>query len=77
MLGLHDHRHAVDPCMWCLFPVHRDQPSGAERVAEHLGLPVDLLAQADAILTDAHLETDSGDGFREPGFSNYVKRSVM
>ncbi len=55
MLGLHDHRHGLDPCMWCLFPVRRDQPSGAERVAEQLGLPVELLAHADAILTDEHL----------------------
>lgn len=55
MLGLHDHRNRLDPCMWCLFPIRRDQPSGAERVAAQLGLPADLLAQADILLTEEHL----------------------
>jgi hypothetical protein len=55
MLGLHDHRHGLDPCMRCLFPVRRDEPSGAERVAEQLGLPVELLAQGDTVLTAEHL----------------------
>ncbi len=55
MLGLHDHQYGNDPCMWCVFPVRRNQPSGAERIAEQLGLPVELLAEADTILTDEHL----------------------
>lgn len=55
MLGLHDHRHGLDPCMWCLFPVRRDQPSGTQRVAKRLGLPVELLAQADTVLAEEHL----------------------
>lgn len=55
MLGLCDHRYGVDPCMMCVFPVRRDEPSGAERVAEQLGLSVDLLASADTVLTAQHL----------------------
>jgi hypothetical protein len=51
MLGLHDHRHGVDPCMWCVFPVDREGPSGADVVAERLGLSAD----ADALLSEAHL----------------------
>ncbi len=55
MLGLCDHRHGVDPCMMCAFPVRRDEPSGVERVAERLGLPVELLASAETVLTEHHL----------------------
>ena len=55
MLGLCDYRHGVDPCMFCVFPVNRSAPSGAEVVAERLGLPVSLLADPDAVLSDADL----------------------
>lgn len=56
MLGLHDHRHGVDPCMWCVFPVDRQSPSGADAVAERLGLSPHALADADAVLTQRHLQ---------------------
>jgi hypothetical protein len=38
------------------------------------------LGPASLVLYDVstlYFETDTGDGFREPGFSNYVKWSVM
>jgi len=38
------------------------------------------LGPASLVLYDVstlYFETDAGDGFREPGFSNYVKRTVM
>lgn len=54
MLGLHDHRHGVDPCMWCVFPVDRKSPSGADAVAERLGLSPTDLGDADALLTEGH-----------------------
>ena len=56
MLGICDHRHAIDPCLACLFAVDRTRPSGSEIVAERLGLSMELLAKPDAILDDAHLE---------------------
>lgn len=56
MLGLHDHRHGVDPCMWCVFPVDRQSPSGADAMAERLGLSPNDLADADALLTEGHLQ---------------------
>jgi hypothetical protein len=56
MLGLHDHRHGLDPCMWCVFPVDRQSPSGADAVAERLGLAPHVLADADALLTEGHLQ---------------------
>ena len=56
MLGLCDHRHGTDPCLWCLFAVDRTQPSGAEKVAEELGLSMALLADPDATLIEAHLK---------------------
>lgn len=68
MLGLHDHRHGLDPCMMCAFPVRRDQPSGADKVADRLGLPTELLAQADTLLSEDHLAglTDDQRRFLEP-----------
>jgi hypothetical protein len=56
MLGLHDHRHAIDPCMWCVFPVDRQRRSGADAIAEHLGLSSRELADGNSLLTEAHLE---------------------
>ncbi len=56
MLGLCDYRHGLDPCMFCMFPINRDRPSGAEDVAKRLGLSVEELAEPDAVLTDAHLK---------------------
>ena len=55
MLGLHDHRHGIDPCMTCHFPVRTDQPSGAQAIADRLGVSAELLAQGDVILTEQHL----------------------
>lgn len=55
MLGLCDHRADVDPCMMCVFQVDRDQPSGVERLAQQVGLPVEVLALGDAPLTEEHL----------------------
>jgi hypothetical protein len=59
MLGLHDHRYGVDPCLWCVFPVNRGVPSGADAIAQRLGLDVLTLADADAVLTEEHLEGKS------------------
>ena len=59
MLGLHDHRYGMDPCLWCVFPVNRQAPSGADAIAARLGLDVAILADADAVLTDDHLEGKS------------------
>lgn len=54
MLGFCDYRHGIDPCMFCVFPPDQG-PSGAEFVAERLGLSVQELADPDAVLTEAHL----------------------
>jgi hypothetical protein len=45
----------LDPCMMCVFPIDRNQPSGVERVARQLGLPVEVLALGDVPLTKGHL----------------------
>lgn len=55
MLGLHDHHFGVDPCMWCVFPVDRSQPSGIEALAAQLGISPDALAQGDVALSEEHL----------------------
>ena len=55
MLGLCDHVHGVDPCLMCVFPVRRDEPSGTELLAEWLGLPPELLASGDTVLEQYHL----------------------
>jgi hypothetical protein len=54
MLGLCDYRHGIDPCMFCVFPADQG-PSGAELVAERLGLSMQELADPDAVLTEADL----------------------
>jgi len=55
MLGICDHRHGIDPCMICVFGVDREKPSGADAVAERLGLSVQALADPDAVLTEDDL----------------------
>ena len=55
MLGIHDHRHGVDPCMMCVFPANGGGPSGADQIANRLGLSTDLLAHADTLLSEEHL----------------------
>jgi hypothetical protein len=55
MLGLHEHVAGAGPCMMCFFPQERAGPSGASRVSELTGLPVDLLADGEQILTGEHL----------------------
>ena len=55
MVGIHDHRYGVDPCMMCVFPSDSGGPSGAEQLAMRLGLPMDLLAQAETLLKEEHL----------------------
>lgn len=55
MLGISDYRHAADPCMNCVFPPALDQPSGAERIASKLGLPAELLAHGETVLSEEHL----------------------
>jgi hypothetical protein len=54
MLGMCDHHHGIDPCLMCIFPVDRSRPSGADLVAERLGLPRDL--HPDAPLIEDHLK---------------------
>lgn len=56
MLGFCDHRHGLDPCLICIYPVDRTHPSGADAVAEILGLPAALLADPNATLAPEHLE---------------------
>ncbi len=55
MLGICDYHHGTDPCMNCVFPPVLDQPSGAERIASQLGLPAELLAHGEAVLSEEHL----------------------
>jgi hypothetical protein len=55
MLGLHEHVAGAGPCMMCFFPQERSGPSGASRVSELTGLPVELLAVGERILTSEHL----------------------
>lgn len=55
MLGICDYRHGIDPCMNCLFPPALDQPSGAEQIARQLGLPPELLARGETVLSEEHL----------------------
>lgn len=55
MLGLHEHLAGKGPCMMCFFPQERSGPSGATRVSQLTGLPVDLLADGEQILTREHL----------------------
>jgi hypothetical protein len=54
MLGFCDYRHGIDPCMLCVFTAGQGA-SGAELVAERLGLSVQELADPDAVLTEGHL----------------------
>lgn len=61
MLGICDHRAGLDPCLMCMFPVDRGQPSGVERIAQRLGLPVEVLAFGDTPLTEEHLSATDGD----------------
>jgi hypothetical protein len=56
ILGLHDHRHGIDPCMACHFPIRTDEPSGVQAIADRLGLPAHLLAKGDTVLTEDHLK---------------------
>jgi len=51
----------------------RDRIAGA--CAVHAGLGPATLVLYD--VTTLYFETDEGDGFREPGFSNYAEVSVM
>ena len=39
MLGIRDYRRGRDPCMFCVFPVDDEGRSGADIVAQRLGLP--------------------------------------
>ncbi len=55
MLGFCDYQHGIDPCMFCVFPPDQG-PSGAELVAERLGLSTKELADPDAVLTEADLQ---------------------
>ncbi len=55
MLGLHDHRHASGPCLMCFFSPDRSGPSAAARMAQITGLPVELLARGDDLLSEEHL----------------------
>ncbi len=55
MLGLHEHVARGGPCMMCFFPLDRSGPSGATRVSELTGLPVELLADGEQLLTTEHV----------------------
>jgi hypothetical protein len=55
MAGLHDHRFGGDPCMMCLFPERYDMPSGADRIAERLGIRAEILADGERPLEEADL----------------------
>jgi len=55
MLGICDHRAGMDPCLMCHFPIDREQPSGAERIAQRLGLSAEVLGLGDAPLAQEHL----------------------
>jgi hypothetical protein len=55
MLGLHEHVAGQGPCMMCFFPQKRSGPSGATRLSQLTGLPIELLAEGEQILTSEHL----------------------
>lgn len=55
MVGLHDHRFGLDPCMICLFPERHDLPSGVDRAAAELGIPAEVLADGERPLQAADL----------------------
>jgi hypothetical protein len=55
MLGLHEHVVGTGPCMMCFFPQQRSGPSGATRLSQLTGLPVQLLADGEQLLTSEHL----------------------
>ena len=55
MLGLHDLWYGTDPCLWCIFPQDTGRPSGAQLVAERLGISPEVLGKGEVILTTDHL----------------------
>lgn len=55
MVGLHDHRFGIDPCMWCLFPERHDGPSDVDRFAAGLGLAAEVLADGERLLEASDL----------------------
>lgn len=55
MLGFCDYRHGIDPCMMCVFPVDRNQPSGAEILANRIGLSQNRLEDPDAVVSEEDL----------------------
>jgi hypothetical protein len=61
MVGLHDYRFEIDPCMICLFSERHDVPSGAERAAAELGIPPEVLADGERLLETADLQKLSDD----------------
>jgi hypothetical protein len=56
MLGFSEYHYGVDPCLMCLYREPSNVPSGVERVARALGLPLDLLAEGDTVLSAKHLQ---------------------
>ena len=57
-VGLHDHRHGLDPCMYCLFPIRRTGRSATSRLSDLTGIPTDRLAEllrSDAVLLPEHV----------------------
>jgi hypothetical protein len=56
MVGLHDHRFGIDPCMMCLFPERHDVSSGADHIAERLGIRAEILADGERLLEPADLD---------------------
>lgn len=55
MVGLHDHLFGTDPCMRCLFPEQHDLTSGAEQLADQLGIAPEVLADGERILEASDL----------------------
>jgi hypothetical protein len=47
--------------MFCVFLVDRRAPSGADIVAERMGLSVEEMVRPDAVLMEAHLEGNNAE----------------
>jgi len=55
MLGIHDHKHGVSPCLICFFPHERSGAGAARRLADQTGLTPERAMHGDDPLTEVDL----------------------
>jgi hypothetical protein len=55
MLGIHDHQHAIGPCLHCFFPPDNSGPTAAQRLADATGLSPERAMRGDDPLTSDDL----------------------